>query len=631
MQLLKGIALDGWLAQGNRPTLKQALRIARETARGLEAAHAHGLIHRDIKPANLWLEDRSQGTETRATISVRVKILDFGLARPTETDNELTRQGTILGSPSFMSPEQARGKPLDGRSDLFSLGCVLYRLLTGELPFTAPDTLALLYALSNVAHRPVRELNPEVPEIVAEMVDRLMAKDPEDRPTSARLAAEALQAIERELAGKTTSAPVTPPQKQRTMHADAPPKKAAKTIVAEKEPGNRRWLMAGLAAGIGVMLVSCLSCGLVGFLRDWGVSGAPAIVDKKPPAGNPTPPVADAPGSPAVTHAPFSEERAREYQEQWGTFLKTKVHDANSLGMKLVLIPPGEFDMGASEEDFQKHVQKFGKFFTESSARRSSGEGPVHKVRITRPMLFATTVVTVGQFREFAREQKYRTEADTNSRGGTAIVEVGGGGGGGKFGKGFKLPPLEKDREDRRSDFTWEKPGFKPSDQHPVCNVTWADADAFCRWLSAREGKTYRLPTEAEWEFACRAGTTGPWSNGESASAKGSLSMWTHSNSKREPHPVAQWAANPFGLYDMHGNVGELCADFFDPDYYAVSPSDDPLAANDRGKGHVVRGGSFHEPPTAARSAHRAGSGIAPSVTIGFRVVCEIGGELRAK
>src|SRR5207247_1899785 len=115
------------------------------------------------------------------------------------------------------------------------------------------------------------------------------------------------------------------------------------------------------------------------------------------------------------------------------------------------------------------------------------------------------------------------------------------------------------------------------------------------------------------------------WSTGDAVAAKASPAMWTLANSKSTSHPVAQWAANAFGLYDMHGNVGELCADHFDPDYYHTGPpGDDPAGPPDRGLGYSVRGGSFHHFPILARSASRVGGANVPSVLIGFRVVCEI-------
>src|SRR5205085_4060282 len=144
MPFLKGESLDQRLKREGKLPLGEVLRIGRETALGLAAAHAHGVVHRDIKPGNLWLEAGSQ----------RVKILDFGLARQEGSDIQLTQAGAVLGTPAFMAPEQAQGKAVDARSDLFSLGCVLYRMATGVLPFTGPDTMSLLLALTTQEPQP---------------------------------------------------------------------------------------------------------------------------------------------------------------------------------------------------------------------------------------------------------------------------------------------------------------------------------------------------------------------------------------------------------------------------------------------------------------------------------------------
>jgi serine/threonine protein kinase len=138
MEYLEGESLDDWLAPGRRPNLSAILRMAREVAEGLSAAHERQLVHRDIKPANVWIE-RSTG---------RAKILDFGLARPERDDVRITTSDTIVGTPAYMSPEQAHGGNLDGRSDLFSLGCLLYELLTGQLPFRGDTAMATLMALA---------------------------------------------------------------------------------------------------------------------------------------------------------------------------------------------------------------------------------------------------------------------------------------------------------------------------------------------------------------------------------------------------------------------------------------------------------------------------------------------------
>ena len=140
MPLLKGEPLDARLQRDKRLPPAEVLRVARETASGLEAARQRGMIHRDIKPANLWLEEGSG----------RVKILDFGLARTAADAGHLTQQGAIVGTPAYMAPEQAGGKT-DHRADLFSLGCVMYRMATGELPFKGADTISTLMAVAIAA------------------------------------------------------------------------------------------------------------------------------------------------------------------------------------------------------------------------------------------------------------------------------------------------------------------------------------------------------------------------------------------------------------------------------------------------------------------------------------------------
>src|SRR5262249_17432835 len=187
MQFLHGETLARRLQREGKLPVVEVIRIGRETADGLAAAHERGLIHRDIKPANLWLEGKRS----------RVKILDFGLARPVQQAAELTHLGMIVGTPAFMAPEQARGQRVDYRSDLFSLGCVLYRMAAGTLPFKGSDALALLSALITDEPRDPRELNPEMPGALADLVMQLLAKDPAARPPSASAVAEALDAIPR--------------------------------------------------------------------------------------------------------------------------------------------------------------------------------------------------------------------------------------------------------------------------------------------------------------------------------------------------------------------------------------------------------------------------------------------------
>jgi WD40 repeat protein len=180
MQLIDGEVLDERLARGRLP-LKDVVAIGAQVAAGLAAAHEKGLIHRDIKPANILLE---RGTN-------RVKLTDFGLARAAD-DVRLTGTGLVTGTPLYMAPEQARGEELDARADLFSLGVVLYELVTGQTPFEARTPLAVLKRLTDEPHRPIRELNPEAPGWLVEVIDRLLAKEPAGRFQSAREVADIL-------------------------------------------------------------------------------------------------------------------------------------------------------------------------------------------------------------------------------------------------------------------------------------------------------------------------------------------------------------------------------------------------------------------------------------------------------
>jgi serine/threonine protein kinase len=152
------------------------------------------MVHRDIKPANLWMESRP--TAIGESSQYRVKILDFGLARPVNEGTLLTLKGALLGTPAYMAPEQVSGEELDHRCDLFSLGCVLYRLATGEVPFRGKDLATTLVAVTRHAPRPPRELNPDLPPALADLILCLLAKRREDRPLSARAVAEALHALE---------------------------------------------------------------------------------------------------------------------------------------------------------------------------------------------------------------------------------------------------------------------------------------------------------------------------------------------------------------------------------------------------------------------------------------------------
>jgi hypothetical protein len=253
MQFLAGESLEDRLRREGRLPLAEVVRIGSEVALGLAAAHKRDLIHRDIKPANLWLEGEGVGVRAPGTgpgglpprppeggtptaTGGRVKILDFGLARPIHEDTHLTQDGFAVGTPAYMSPEQARGAEVDARTDLFSLGCVLYLMATGERPFPGKNAAAVLHSLATVTPLPLRHANPDVPPALDELVLRLLAREPADRPTSAAEVADRLQSIRRELmaltGAETVAVPVaagTSPQRQQGVG------------------GRKRWLVAAAA------------------------------------------------------------------------------------------------------------------------------------------------------------------------------------------------------------------------------------------------------------------------------------------------------------------------------------------------------------------------------------------------
>ncbi|WP_439626320.1 protein kinase domain-containing protein [Gemmata sp.] len=279
MPLLKGQPLAGALRAGPRVPVAEAVRIAREMAEGLAAAHEQGLIHRDIKPGNVWLEGKQR----------RVKILDFGLVRVTGENAALsadsapvTQAGFVVGTPAYMSPEQAKGDRLDPRSDLFSLGTVLYLMLTGREPFTATTITAMLIAVATDEPPAPAAVNPQVPPDLDALALRLLAKKPENRPATAEEAAALLRQIEARLAatgGPPVAAgagPVARPAGEPWEDAEATeselrelssavtaPVPSARAAVEFDAPPPRRKRWVLVAAGFAFVALAALAADVV--------------------------------------------------------------------------------------------------------------------------------------------------------------------------------------------------------------------------------------------------------------------------------------------------------------------------------------------------------------------------------
>jgi formylglycine-generating enzyme required for sulfatase activity len=320
-----------------------------------------------------------------------------------------------------------------------------------------------------------------------------------------------------------------------------------------------------------------------------GTSSKPLDQNSAPWHGWP----ADAP-APAI--APFDEEQARKHQQAWADYLKLPLEHTNTIGMKFILIPPGEFLMGSTQEEIEEALKQIDPNWSEYVR----SEAPRHNVVLTRP--FYTSVHEVTQ-------KEYE-----------AVMGV------------------------TPSNFSKTGPGEKQvagleTENFPVELVSWNDAAEFCATLSEQEdlkpfyfrgdtvtglkGTGYRLLTEAEWEFACRAGTTTSFSNGDKSPAG-----WFVASAGRRTHEVQELAGNPFGLFDVHGNVWEWVEDSWEPAFYerfAKKPALEPKCASSDGSSRVARGGSWLFSASDCRSARR--QAWAPHYCyydIGFRIALVI-------
>lgn len=290
--------------------------------------------------------------------------------------------------------------------------------------------------------------------------------------------------------------------------------------------------------------------------------------------------------------APFDSVQAKAQQAACARDLRVPGEFINSVGMSLKLLPAGEFEMGSTDADVAAALKIADQLSVDPQTRASieRSERFLHHIAVTRPFYLGAHEVTVGQFRTFVEATGYKTEAERPA--------------GGR---------------------TWRAPGYEVSDDMPVTAVSWNDATAYCEFLSKREGHTYRLPTEAEWEFACRSGTDTHYSFGDDYRIAEQFG-WFQGNGENAAHAVGLKPANAFGIHDMHGNAQEWCRDVFDDTYYSKSPLSDPTGPT-AGARRALRGGSWLSTggPVAARSAFRFGA-IPTSfgADTGFRCVREV-------
>jgi serine/threonine protein kinase len=288
MPYVRGNSLQKRLDREGPLPLQEILRIAAQIAAGLAAAHAQGLVHRDIKPANILLEE---GVE-------RVTITDFGLARAVD-DATITHSGMIAGTPQYMSPEQARGEAVDPRSDLFSLGSVMYAICTGRPPFRAETSYGVMRRITDDQSTAIGSINPDIPPWLCQIISKLMSKQAADRYESAAEVAELLEACLAHV--------------QQPMVAELPLslKPAAKS--SRFLPNSRRW------TGV-IAMIAVVSLGMLGILA-WQATEAPDIAGQWfGPEWGEVVLMAKQPGEYEGTYTDTFKEKPGTIEVQWSRF-----------------------------------------------------------------------------------------------------------------------------------------------------------------------------------------------------------------------------------------------------------------------------------------------------------------------
>jgi serine/threonine protein kinase/formylglycine-generating enzyme required for sulfatase activity len=582
LELLEGQTLAGLLQAQPALAVPEILRIGREIAQGLATAHEKGLIHRDIKPANLWL-DSAHGN--------RVKILDFGLARLAQDDAHLTQSGAIVGTPAYMAPEQARGDTnVDAHADLFALGCVLYQLCAGELPFKGASTMEVLTSLAVDTPAAPHEICPAIPQPLSELIMQLLEKDPGRRPVSARNVIARLLEIERTVSGNDPPSSSVPPVPSTGTAATV----SFASLRGQRQPRARRrnpwvrWIAVGFAALVfallGVILYIVTDDGTVEIRTDDKTikviveedGGKVRILD---PTSTQTWTLHTGKYTIRLEGNPDGLEialpRDRAFEMKRGDKLVVSIRKlekpvlaakeatfTNALGMKFALVPKGKGWLGGK------------------------GGIPGDKV-VEFPSNFYIGVYSVTQ-EEWVKVMGSNPCYFARTGGGKELVKT--------------IPEGELKR-------------------FPVESVDWNDCQKFVARLNeqAREqGWKYRLPTEAEWEYACRGGPLlnkadfgfDFYADGPSNQLPPDHANFGNSGWKR-PTRVGMYQPNRLGLYDMHGNVWNWC--------------DDALTDGQGNPKRAIRGGGWCDVTGNCRAAFRVL--LPPSYedsfhNLGLRLVC---------
>ena len=592
MEYVDGQNLSNLVKEVGPLTVTDAVDVVRQAADGLKYAHSKGIIHRDIKPSNLLLDDDGC-----------VKLLDVGLTRlshdeseQSTSDDDLISTGVMMGTVDYMSPEQARNTYLaDEQSDVYSLTCTLWFLLTGSAPYARGTMMERLLAHREQPVPSLRDLDDRVTEALDDLCRRGLAKSPADRISGMAALVEDLDRIiesglptltltpaarDERSPGSAEQEPGTDSDSVCRQSSDFQPI-ARWNNVAEivpdaglKEPADFQPRAAEWHTGdahdarsrgserrrsVFVPMLAFILPGLAAVaLVYWWMGGN---------AGNPPGPVETDHAAPVEIST--GELRLLEdmtwdgvigYRQNWDR--QNEIPLAVTVGgVEFVLVPPGRFQMGPSGQQTAQTV--------------------------SQPFYLSVSEITKEQFEEFMDATDHHTVAELEA------------GGWGYDGSGWV----------RRSGWGWASHGMlEVTDDHPAASLRFIDAQAYCAWLGDQTERTMRLPTEVEWEYACRCGRSGSWCFGDDE-REGFHFAWTEATSGMEMHPVRRLQPNAWGLYDMHGNESEWCTS----DAADVAPNE-----------AVVRGGGFNTSLSKCRRSSRLIQLKSTPDHGAFRVVLEL-------
>lgn len=605
MQFIPGKDLSELLEEkdGAPFEVDTVLRWAYQLLDALEYLHEYKppIIHRDIKPQNLKLTPRGE-----------IVLLDFGLAKGSATGAPLVSLSLRGYTPHYAPLEQIQGTGTDPRSDLYALAATLHHLLTGAIP---PDALTRATAAVSGQPdplRPINELNPRVPVSISAVLYRALAQNPNQRPATATLMRQALrEAREIAVSGGMAStlveqsalqptAPSNAPSGLTTMPPDAgaahhttpaypvwqtvPQAAQTSAEAPAAQATSKRWTWPAIGAAalvIGLIVVAGIMWPRMQSstkLPEAGSANNQPLAAKLPPPAEPmsAPPSADAgqkaaPLSFAVVsfNVVVLDEQGRITSEHKGEGNSYAEDLGNNVSLAMMEIPGRAFKMGSPANEF----------------RHTPQESPLHEVTV--PTFFLGKFeVTQAQWRAVAR-----------------------------------WPKIARDLNPDPSKFK--------GDDAPVDDVSWEDTEEFCARLSHRTGRTYRLPSEAEWEYACRAGTTTPFHFGmtimpDMVNYDGTKPYGRGPKGAYRQHtmPVGNYGpANAFGLYDMHGNVAEWTQDAWHDSYAGAPANGNAWEQGSDANYRVIRGGSWFNTADECRSASRSSALKDNSYTrVGFRV-----------